>query len=311
MKSPLYQLGFDRLEHLSSRVLDFWFEAIDPIRLRVFEQVFTSTFLIYVLHRFQYAREWLTPYGFHLTPNTAPRHLFDPFPLLPEAALLPFGFLMFGSILAVILGWRRNLFIWVVLGCAVYVQHADFATAFVKNNLYIFGFSLLACSGGGRCSKVLSGLDRPTQSAWGVRTLQASLLIQYFTAGTCKIIHGDWLTCPDALWTHVQGIYRTDFAAFLLRVLPKDAWSVGMYSALFFELFAVVMFTNRRTRRFGLLFGLGFHLMIMLLMHNLVYFSIQMVCFYVLFLRVSTLRRLEAILNLNRFWSGSRARADT
>ena len=119
------------------------------------------------------------------------------------------------------------------------------------------------------------------------------MIIHYFTSGTCKAFQGDWLLYTDTLWTQVQGHYRTTLAATLLQIVPKNAWAVGMYSALAFELLAPLLFTVRRLRPIGILWGIAMHLGINLLMHNLVFFSSQMMCFYLLFLTERQYRWLD------------------
>ena len=57
---------------------------------------------------------------------------------------------------------------------------------------------------------VLEAGGKAFQSVWPVRVIQTSLLVQYFTAGWCKIFNGDWLQEPYAVWTQSQGVYMTD-----------------------------------------------------------------------------------------------------
>ena len=285
-------------------VWGFWFQAVSPIRMLVFERIMVATFLYYMVERFSYAREWLTSYGFHITAETRNWHHNDPFPLLTDNLILPFGILLFGSGIAVILGFHRRPMMWVLFACAVYVQNVDIISSFTLNKLYILSFLLLALTPLPGGLRIRPGqLDQPV-SAWPVRTLQATLLIQYFTAATCKMLHGDWLLYPDTLWTHVQGIYCTDAAAWLLRVLPKDSWAVQMYIALVFELVAAFLFMFGRTRMIGFIWGAGFHLMIALTMHQLLYFSLQLMTFYVLFLSDGFLRRAWKPLTVQADVSG-------
>ena len=119
-----------------------------------------------------------------------------------------------------------------------------------------------------------------------MRILQLTLLIQYTTAGTCKLLHGDWATDPMVLWTHLQGTYRTEIAAWMLRTLPDISFTFMMYSALLFELLAAPLFLYRRTRVIAMLWGLSFQTMIALTMYKLIFFSAEMLSFYVLFMSV-------------------------
>ncbi len=112
--------------------------------------------------------------------------------------------------------------------------------------------------------------------------LQATLILQYLAAGLAKA-GGDWLKSGDVLWSQVQGVYRTELAAWSLRHLPLWVWSVLQHLALAFELLAPVLFTVRRLRPLALVLGLGFHLVIALMMKDLIFFSLQMWTFYLLF----------------------------
>ncbi len=56
----------------------------------------------------------------------------------------------------------------------------------------------------------------------------------------------------------------------------------------------------RRLRPLGFLLGVGMHFMIALLMENLIYFSVQMWTFYLLFIPSSFWQRLVSVRALNR-----------
>jgi len=189
----------------------------------------------------------------------------------------------------------------VLLGI-VYVTAADAESAFTVNKLFIVGYLVLALAP----APVLVEIDGRRvwrQSAWPLRVLQSTLLIQYFTAGTCKIFHGDWLHLgfyhgdwkqnPDVLWSQVQGVYCTRLAAWMLRNLPRWVWSLQQDSALAFELLAPLLFIHRRLRGAGMVWGIGFHLMIGLTMYKVGLFSLQMVSMYSLFLSPELLHRLS------------------
>lgn len=161
------------------------------------------------------------------------------------------------------------------------------------------------------------------QSAWPLRILQATLLIQYGTAGVCKIVSGDWMDFPgqwfvwDGLWPdwrggsidfkgdilvgHSVGLYRTEAAAWLIDVLPRQAWVLQGMLALGFELFAPVLFMVRRLRPLAYLLGVGMHVVIALMMVDLIWFSLQMVTFYILFVDGRRLARFDG-------WMKGRAR---
>ena len=145
------------------------------------------------------------------------------------------------------------------------------------------------------------------QSIWPVRVLQATLLIQYFGAGACKVLHGDWLLVegawalnPNVLWSQVQGVYCTDLGAWMLRTLPRSAWAAQQHLALAFELIGPFLFLFRRTRPVVMLWGLGFQLVIGLSMYKVGYFSAQILAFYVLFMPPHWWRRVGERLRERR-----------
>jgi Vitamin K-dependent gamma-carboxylase len=123
-----------------------------------------------------------------------------------------------------------------------------------------------------------------------IRVIQATLILQYLAAGIAKAFRGDWLKYSDVLYTQVQGVYRTEIAAWMLRNLPVWAWTVMQWISLLFELEAVVLFTVRKLRWIAFTVGMGFHLMIALLMKDLIFFSLQMWSFYALWITADEYR---------------------
>lgn len=266
------------------RLYDFWFGPIHPIRLDAFRRLFTVTFLLYMGTWYLDAYEWLTPHGFHLSAAAGPRGEPTPWPTMPAAVVPLFGAAVLVSGLAVILGWKPRLFTWVLLAVALYVRRVDLIAAFSLNKLYVLGYAVLALAPPLR-ELPLGGSAAPAkvQSAWAVRILQASLIVHYGTAALCKVLHGDWLVNPDILWGNVQGVFRTDAAAWLLRNVPRYGWWVMSYGAFSFEALAPFLLAFRRTRPIAFLWGFGFHMIVAATMHRLIYFSLQMISFYVLF----------------------------
>ena len=274
--------------------LDFWVGPCDPIRLDTFRVAMGFSLLLYMLACWQHAGEWLTAQGFHV--SSAAAGAYSPVaPLLPRLGLPLFGLVLFGSIVALIVGWRLRWSTWTVLGAVTYVTFADPIVAHALNRLFMVSFAVLAVVPQGGYWSLETRLPRP-QSVWPVRILQATIIVQYFTAGWCKAVHGDWLYNPYVLWTQAQGYYRTDFASWLLRVLPIGVWSWMQYGALSFELLSPVLFMSKRFRALGLLWGLTLHIMLALMMDRFAYFSLQMCCFYVVFLGGDTLHRFRSQL---------------
>ena len=265
--------------NLRARWHEFWYGEVPAIRLDTFRQALLYSLAFYMLARWMFAEEWLTAAGFH--PSTAADRGHAPgLPLLPPALLWPFGALLFGSIALVIFDRWRRAATWVALAAVIYVSLADPISAFTLNRLYVFTLLVLAIAPTG-----------PTIAAWPVRMLQLTLLTHYFASGLCKSLHGDWLKYDDVLWMQIQGLYMTDTAAWMVRNLPAWTFEVQQHLALGFELAAPVLLGVRRLRWFGIGVGFVMHLIIAVTMYQLIYFSLQMLCFYVLFLDSDALAR--------------------
>lgn len=262
----------------------------DVLSLRVFEALFTATFLIWMGQCFRTWEEWLTEAGFHLTTEEMmPMGFPAAFPLLDGYGVIGLAVLIAVSGLLLIFGKWRRLALLGLFATAVYVQGADTMSAFTLNKLYVAVYGILLITPGYRAEKETGRL---TGSVLGMRVIQATLLLQYLAAGTSKAFMGDWLKHSDVLYTQVQGLYRTEFAAWCLRTLPLWSWTVMQWTALLFELEAPVLFCVRKLRRIAFVLGIGFHLMIALMMKDLIFFSAQMWTFYALFVTPVQWRRL-------------------
>jgi hypothetical protein len=258
----------------------FWHASIDPAPLELFRQAFAWTMLIYFIAWARNADEWLTPAGYHpsaaIDPINAPQ-----LPLLPEAALAVVGVVIFGCLLAYIFGFARHVLVWVLLGASIYSLQVDPISSFTINRLFVIGWFVLAIAPE---PELREGDTRPRQRAWPTRCLQLLLVTQYFASGFCKTLHGDWWGGEDVLWMQVQGIYMTDAAAWMVRTLPHGVWWVQQQIALWFELLAPLLFALPRLRPVAFVIGLGLHAVVALTMDQLIYFSLQMACFYLLFI---------------------------
>jgi len=293
------------LRRMTTRWVAFWVGPIDPIRLETFRVALGLSLLVYLAAWWRHAEEWLTPMGFHLSARAFT--LAPLAPLLPVWALPWLGTVLFGSVAALIVGWNTRWAVGIALSGVTYVTLVDPLAAFTLNKLFIVSLAVLALVPMGS----YWSLDRRAprlQSAWPLRVLQATIILQFFTAGWCKVAHGDWLRDPYVLWTQVQGVYRTPFAEWLLTVLPLGVWSWMQYASLTFELLAPLLFMVKRLRPIGFTWGFGFLLMITLTMHMLVFFTLQLVCFGVLFMDDRLLHGLrmclhQLVLQDNTRWS--------
>lgn len=288
------------LNRPASAWTNFWFEPMDSIRLDAFRFVYTLSLALYMILRWQDVTEWLTDRGYHVSSEV----LFPKFPFsapLLDADYLPaFGFVLFGSMAAVIFGWQTRAATWALLGCLVYIMLADVVIFyFTPNKLYIVTFFVLALAPRTRASPSKNGTTS-VRAAWPVRVLQITLLVQYGTAGWCKLYHGDWLDSAYVLHSQAQGYYCTDLAAWMFRTLPHWSWAAMQHSALAFELLAPILFIVKPLRRFVIVWGFCFQMVIALTMYQLIFFSLQILSYYVLFMDDAFLHRIGGWLQKGR-----------
>jgi len=268
---------------LRARWDEHWYATVPAIRLDAFRQAILFSLALYLAARFMFAAEWLTSTGFHPSPAADRMHA-PHVPLVPAGLLTPFTVLTFVALAAAILlpaghtGHLRRVALTITLAAVAYVSLADPISAFTLNRLYVFTLLILIAAP--------AGTNIP---AWPMRMLQWTLLTHYCASALCKGLHGDWLKYNDVLWMQIQGLYMTDAAAWLVRHLPGWAFPVQQHLALGFELLAPVLLGFRRLRPIGVVMGIGMHLIVALTMYQLIYFSLQMIAFYALFIEPDTL----------------------
>ncbi len=265
--------------------LNMWFEPTSPARWRLFERAFALTYIIYVADWSQWATEWLTNVGFHPTASMI-SSVYPP-PITPmDPTYLPFFLIIvFAAPTFVIFGIFKRISLFVCCLCTIYIQLVDLNAAFTLTKLYIVFFFLQSIAPSPKWV-FLPGKEEPVLrvSSWPIRIIQTTLCIQYCTAGTCKMFHGDWLKVSDILYGHSVGLYRNQIATYAIHYLPRPAWVVQSAMALMFEALAPLLFIIRRLRPIGIVVGVGMHIVIAVLMKDLLLFSAQMIAFYVLFL---------------------------
>jgi hypothetical protein len=257
---------------------------IPAIRLESFRWTLTFALLIYTVAWSLEAGEWLTRAGYHLS-VAASRGLQIPVPLLGRTALPVFLTAYIGSMVAILFGVRPRAFSYVVFAGLLYVTAADRLAAFSMNKLALVSWLvMLLAPWPAPADTDATGQQQPAQlrSAWPVRVLQATLLLQYFGAGICKL-RGDWLDSSQVLWLQAQDVYMTDLSAWMVRELPAWSWAGLQHGSLAFELLAPVLFCVRRLRPLGFGLGLTMHLGIGLMMYRVGFFSLSVVAYYVLF----------------------------
>lgn len=283
----------DQKDGFWERTGAFWLGPVEALPLRMFECLFTMTFLIWMGQCFLTWEEWLTEAGFHLTEaELASMGYPAPWPLLEPWQVPVFaGLILLGGVLLL---WPmgagfgqagkralplRRIGLVLLFATALYAQRVDYMAAFTLNKLYVGIYAVLMVAPGMWRDRE-SG--RLMVSAAPLRVLQATLILQYFAAGLAKA-SADWLKGGDILWGQVQGVFRTEVAAWALRNLPLWAWTIQQHLSLVFELLAPVLFCVRRLRPVAFVVGIGFHLVIALMMKDLIFFSAQMWTFYALF----------------------------
>jgi hypothetical protein len=263
------------------------FAPTDAIRIRTFTWLLTWALLIYTLAWAGAGDEWLTEVGFHPR-GAAMRGQQMPWGPLPAGLqwwiLGPYVVAM----ISVILGWGGRVAVAGVLIGLISVSSLDRLSMFTFNKLAMVSYAVLLCAA------VVPGEDRGQtprlRSAWPLRILQATIVLQYFGAGVCKL-HGDWLAHSDVLWMQAQGAFRTETAAWLLATLPKPAWTMMQWSALAFELLAPILLVVPRFRVLGFVWGGAMLLMIGLTMAKVGYFTFMIATYFALFVDVAWLRR--------------------
>ncbi|MCA1962928.1 MAG: HTTM domain-containing protein [Prosthecobacter sp.] len=266
--------------------------GIDALPLRVFEVCFTASYLLRVGWLGLWWREWLTEEGIHLNAaELAEIGYAPPLPLLTAPGVVLLAVMICLSAAGLILNKARRLALLGIFVCALYTQGVDWMSASSLSKLHVAVYGILLMSPGYLRDPVNGRL---LICAVPVRVIQATLICQYLASGTAKAFKGDWLKHSDVLYTLVQGVFRTDFAAWCLRTLPVWSWTVMQWVTLLFELEAPVLFCVKNLRPIAFVIGIGFHLMIALMMKDLIFFSAQMWTFYALFITAEEYRRLGA-----------------
>ncbi len=222
-----------------------------------------------------------------------------PFPLLGPSGVACLAAVMLIGSVGVFTNRLRRLALVCLFGSALYVQMADIHSAYTLNKLFVVVYFILLITPGYYRDSVSGKL---MVAAVGLRIIQATLILQYFSAGVSKAFVGDWLTHGDVLYTQVQGIFRTETAAWMLRTLPIWAWTVMQWVALIFELEAPVLFTLRKMRPVAFVLGMGMHLMIALTMNHLIQFACVMWSFYALFVTSDEWRRIGDFAGFRRLY---------
>ncbi len=281
-------------QNCGQRLLNFWFGPVDLIRIDTFRLLKGLSMLCYFGSWWrQGAVEWLSTESFHISAKANWTAL--SFPPLPVGLLPFFGIFFFGSLALWTLGIATRVTSWLSLLAVTYVTYTDILSAYTINKFYIVTLAVMALYPHGDYWTPQKRVPSP-RSAWALRILQLTLIVHYFITGYSKAFTGDWLQNPSTLWSQIQGLYMTDAAAWMLRHFPIGVFSWMQYMTLTFELSAPLLFMVKRLRPIGMGWGLIFQGLVALTMHQLIFFSLEIICFYVLFLEDRTLHKTRLAL---------------
>lgn len=276
------------MSHGPAARLSAWLFAPQPIeRLELVRIAVPLAILGFLSTRLAYADHWLTLRGFQVPALGHPDYRQPLYlsPLEPWQAWT-LAALVVVSVLMTTLGAFTRVSTGVLAFLLAYVALADRIEAFTVNKLgTVLVIALFLSPAGARYSvdawrarrrREQAGKRRRDPPAWvaggSVRFFQVVLLAMYAGSGIAKV-HGDWLSDPLVIWTHMHDSYQSGFAYFLVRHVPAAGWTAMQYATLLYELFAPLWYTWPRTRPIAIGFGLAMHVMIGLLFPPVMWFS--------------------------------------
>lgn len=268
--------------------------TVDARRYRLIQGAMGWMLLAYTAFWARNYREWITPEGFHPS-VTATATQSPAMPLVSPAVAVVLGVVFFGALAAFLFGYKRRVTGAVVLLGCIYTLLVDPIASFTINRLNVICFGIFVLAPEPVANDDDNG-PKEVMLAWPATMLAILVLVHYFAAGLCKVFHGSWADYNDVLWVQIQGVYRTEIAAWMVRTVPQGGFLVLQHLALAFELLAPVLLGIRKLRPIGIVIGFGMHIMISLTMQHLVFFSTQMMAFYVLFFPDAWLDRFDALL---------------
>ena len=262
------------------------FTAPQPIeRLEFVRLLAPLAILGFLSSRFVHVEHWLTTVGFVVPPRAVadyrqPLYL----PPVPVWLAVVVAVATVVSGLATSLGYRTRWASGIFATLLAYLALADRLEAFTVNKLRtVMAIALFASPAGARFNvdawllhRHLPEIRVPTHVHWGnVRFFQALLIFMYLASGIAKA-KGDWLSDPNAIWSHLHDSYQTNFTHFLATTVPAAGFTLFQYLTLAYELGAPIWFGVRRLRLVGLGFGLAMHASIGLMFGPVVWFSLLM-----------------------------------
>ena len=272
------------IQRTVDKIIHWWFRPYSVAYIRVFEFVLCLVMMYYFGTYALQMDWWVGEKGFHPSAAATSSHYLAP-PPRPSAEWFSSIVMCFYFLCGLyLMGYGRRLLNWVFFALAVYVQAMDQASSFTINRMLIMYFLMLGLQ---PTTMVVKGEEMI--SGWLIRVIQLTVTIQYTASGFCKM-NGDWLKRLDIIWTQSQGHYKNELAAWAVNDLPMPIWWALAIFTLVFETGAVLFFFWKRTRMLTVISGVLLHLGIAILMKDLIFFSVQMISAYVVFLPVAIIQ---------------------
>jgi hypothetical protein len=228
------------------------------------------TFTAYWWHLHPGLSDWLGTRGFHLVSPTA--RIFVPLSSLGA------GILWWLTLTGGLLLLTRQT---TSLGCAMagaglfYATMCDPASTAAVNMHFLFALLVIFWS------TDLKSNPPGMMPAWPAHLIRLYLVVVYFGSGWRKVIYGNWLNDPNALFQCLTGYYVTDSTRWLWAFMPASSWVILQFLTVAFELGAPLLLLYPPLRRWGVIGGCLLHLGIALLMRDILYFSFQMLTLYI------------------------------
>jgi uncharacterized membrane protein YphA (DoxX/SURF4 family) len=261
------------------------FEPQPIIRLELLRILAPLAIVGFMSSRILHADDWLSDAGFHVPPIDNDWRQATGLSPLPVWAAWTVAITLALTGLAVAAGaftrWTSAVFAILL----VYVALADRLASFTVSKISPAIVLAVCLSPAGARWSVDAWLRKrrdpkwqpPTHVSWGsVRFFQFFLPVFYLSSGYAKA-HGEWLSQPYLLYSHLHDSYQTFVSWFLANYMPAFLWTVLQGITLVFECGAPVWFALPWTRPFAFLWGVAMHAMIGLMFGPVIWFSLLMI----------------------------------
>lgn len=239
-----------------------------------------------------------------------------PMPVFPDFAFRGAGFepialpalwavclhsLLLFALLAVAVGWRTRLSLWIALSLSLYLGLLDQSGTFKKYS--VIGLHLFLLLSFTRCGSVwsvdaLRRLDRyrlmPLSPVWPRRLMQVLVASIYLGSAVTKIRLPDFANGELLMFSLLDDQWGGGYLGLWLSTRPKLLILASM-ATLLFEIAFPLLVWNRRMRRGMLALAILFHLTLAATM-SLGIFSPVMLAALLAFVEEKDLRRLRRLL---------------